>query len=208
MNHKNSRLPSHKSNTKRKTDSYGFVALEVPIDINVDWYKSCKAVLGGAERDWEISTHQDGSTYCHITLAYLFSAPKGVDIDGLINECINRNVAPVIDFDIIDAFTTRSNHNPKHIVHLGASKLTDDFNTLVNDVRNTLESAGCVLSPDFRFHSTLCEISCDQITLEELKKSTKEVKFNGFSMSLTKMYFYKRHPKDIKWHELKQRDDK
>ncbi len=156
-----------------------YLEIKVPIFFDDYWFRELRNLLDGVDIRWQRG-------YYHITMAFLDQTPQGVNLvtglDGLLNDA----VAPVITFDMLDAF---SSGNHRQVVHLTTTQAPDDFLALVEDVRRYFRAKGCVIQSDFRLHVTLGRVQDPGMNVEKLKDIIDQVDLPPFTLELNSVEY-------------------
>ena len=141
--------------------------LEIKVPINYDdlWFQHLRASTQGIPVRWQ-------EHYYHITMAFCDEVPIDVDLRPILEKHLAGHKAPVMTFDVLDAFDAASE---MYIVHLGVSHIPEEFSTWVDEIRTGLAAAGCMIQSDFKLHVTLGRIrdrSWELSRIQEIVRST------------------------------------
>ena len=109
-----------------------------------------------------------------------------VDLCPILEKHLGSSVSPMLTFDHLNAFATRSG---TYVVHLGVTNIPDSFNSLVDAIRKDLSNAGCKILSDFKLHVTLGRIADKAIGLATVQKLIKSIPQPRFTLKLSKYVF-------------------
>ena len=152
-----------------------YLEIKVPISFDNYWFQELRDLLDGVDIRWQRG-------YYHITMAFLDFAPDNVNMRPGLNEILGDAVAPVITFDMLDAFASGPH---RQVIHLTTSDAPEDFLDLVEDVRQFFKSKGCVIQSDFRLHVTLGRVQDPRMNVRKLKDIISQVDLPTFTLQLT-----------------------
>lgn len=152
-----------------------YLEIKVPISFDDYWFQELRDLLDGVDIRWQRG-------YYHITMAFLDFAPDNVNMRPGLNEILGDAVAPVITFDMLDAFASGPH---RQVIHLTTSDAPEDFLDLVEDVRQFFKSKGCVIQSDFRLHVTLGRVQDPRMNVRKLKDIISQVDLPTFTLQLT-----------------------
>ena len=151
-----------------------YLEIKVPISFDDYWFQELRDLLDGVDIRWQRG-------YYHITMAFLDFAPDNVNMRPGLNEILGDAVAPVITFDMLDAFASGPH---RQVIHLTTSDAPEDFLDLVEDVRQFFKSKGCVIQSDFRLHVTLGRVQDPRMNVRKLKDIISQVDMPTFTLEL------------------------
>lgn len=171
-----------KTNNPKLMQTY--IAIDVPLRNNAKWRTRLRSTLGTHFNDiqWRDS-------HPHLTLAFMKESPSEKEVLDIVSSYLKQTKAkaPTIAFDKLDVFLTYS--GDRYIVNLTTTHIPKSFLTLTNDIRSSLKKHGAVLTTDFRFHVTLCEIQDVTIDINTIKECLESVMLPPFSLSLTHLEY-------------------
>ena len=151
-----------------------YLEIKVPISFDDYWFQELRDLLDGVDIRWQRG-------YYHITMAFLDFAPDNVNMRPGLNEILGDAVAPVITFDMLDAFASGPH---RQVIHLTTSDAPEDFLDLVEDVRRFFKSKGCTIQSDFRLHVTLGRVQDPKMNVHKLKDIISQVDIPTFTLEL------------------------
>ena len=152
-----------------------YLEIKVPISFDDYWFKELRDLLDGVNIRWQRG-------YYHITMAFLDFAPDGVNMVPGLNHLLDNAVAPIINFDMLDAFASGPH---RQVIHLTTTQAPQDFLALVEDVRRYFKSKGCIIQSDFRLHVTLGRVQDPRMNVRKLKDIISQVELPIFTMQLS-----------------------
>lgn len=162
-----------------------YISIDVPLRRAAKWYICLKRTLGTICKDiyWQES-------HPHLTLAFMSEPPSEAEVGHVVSTCLKpyqeQPIAP-IPFDKLDVFL--ANTGDKYIVNLTTTHIPESFQALINDLRASLTECGAVITTDFRFHVTLCEIKDTTIDINTIRELLESVILPSFSLSLTRLKY-------------------
>ena len=167
-----------------------YLQFRVPLSTRTKWYQELKSTIPIFPGTRRIIHH-------HITVAFLESTPKSIDVPSIIDNALSDSVASSVVFDTIGVFLNQS--KTRYIVNLSASNVPDAFKSTVNRIQSKLIDAGCTLGP-FLFHVTLWEIPVQGADLAKLQERIKKIDLIPFKLKLSDVSYryYKDNGPDIK----------
>ncbi len=152
-----------------------YLEIQVPIAYDAPWLDQLRQAFDGIPVGWQ-------KGWYHITMAFLNDTPTGVDLRPILDKHLRAFSAPVLTFDKLDVFSTRSG---THIIYLTSSDAPQSFLSLTEDIRKDLIKAGCQIDGDFRLHVTLGRIRNATIKKNEIRSMMKAVTPAPFTLTLT-----------------------
>ena len=155
-----------------------YLELLVPIRNDAKWFKDLRTVFRDKNVKWQHGHY-------HITMAFCDETPD-VDLCPILEKHLGSSVSPMLTFDHLNAFATRSG---TYVVHLGVTNIPDSFNSLVDAIRKDLSNAGCKILSDFKLHVTLGRIADKAIGLATVQKLIKSIPQPRFTLKLSKYVF-------------------
>ena len=156
-----------------------YLEIKVPIRFGEEWFEDLRDVLDDVTVTWQ-------KGFYHITMVFLDFTPTDVDLRPILRRHLEKAPAPVITFDKLDAFSTRSD---MHIINMTASKVPEDFLALIEALRTDLKEAGCKIQSGFKLHVTLGRVKDPSVRISELKQMMSSVDFPTFTLTLTDVDF-------------------
>jgi len=156
--------------------------LEVDVGINRDfcWYKTLRETLKHYRVKWQYG-------FYHITIAFIDENPNRQNLIPIFEDVLRGTTAPIIAFDKINAF--KAYRRKEYIISLTSTEVPDSLIALVESVRNSLKSVGCVLKSDFKLHVTLGRLDATAADLQDLNELINQVDLTPFRQALTDFNF-------------------
>ncbi len=157
-----------------------YLEIKVPISYNAPWFSELRKALKDMPVHW-----QNG--YYHITMAFLDETRNIPEIEAIMHRYLDNANAVSITFNKLDVFTTNSGMK---IVHLTTDSIPDDFQKLVNNIRNDISgnTSTSILS-DFRLHVTLGRISMPEADINDVGFLIDEIDFSPFTLILNEVEY-------------------
>ena len=157
-----------------------YLEIKVPISYNAPWFSELRKALKDMPVHW-----QNG--YYHITMAFLDETRNIPEIEAIMHSYLDNANAVSITFNKLDVFTTNSGMK---IVHLTTDSIPDDFQKLVNNIRNDISgnTSTSILS-DFRLHVTLGRISMPEADINDVGFLIDEIDFSPFTLLLNEVEY-------------------
>jgi 2'-5' RNA ligase len=157
-----------------------YLEIKVPISYNAPWFSELRKALKDMPVHW-----QNG--YYHITMAFLDETRNIPEIEAIMHSYLDNANAVSITFNKLDVFTTNSGMK---IVHLTTDSIPDDFQKLVNNIRNDISgnTSTSILS-DFRLHVTLGRISMPEADINDVGFLIDEIDFSPFTLILNEVEY-------------------
>lgn len=157
-----------------------YLEIKVPISYNAPWFSELRKALKDMPVHW-----QNG--YYHITMAFLDETRNIPEIEAIMHSYLDNANAVSITFNKLDVFTT---NNGMKIVHLTTDSIPDDFQKLVNNIRNDISgnTSTSILS-DFRLHVTLGRISMPEADINDVGFLIDEIDFSPFTLTLNEVEY-------------------
>ena len=152
-----------------------YLEIKVPINYDDHWFEELRSRFSGIPVRWQ-------KGFYHITMVFVDEAPKGVDMRPLLKRHFANEVAPVLTFDRLDIFSTRSG---MHVIHLSASQIPERFLALTESIREDMKTAGCLIQSDFMLHVTLGRLRDFNNQSLALKNLVKSFPLLPFTLTLT-----------------------
>jgi len=162
-----------------------YISIDVPLRRATNWYTCLKRTLGTICNDiyWQES-------HPHLTLAFMSEPPSEAEVRHVVSTCLEpyqKQPIERIPFDKLDVFLT--NAGDRYIVNLTTTHIPESFQALINDLRSSLKECGAVITTDFRFHVTLCEIKATTIDINTIRELLESVMLPSFSLPLTRLKY-------------------
>ena len=157
-----------------------YLEIKVPISFDAPWFTQLRKALKDIPVHW-----QNG--YYHITMAFLDETRNIPEIEAIMHRYLDNANAVSITFNKLDVFTTNSGMK---IVHLTTDSIPDDFQKLVNNIRNDISgnTSTSILS-DFRLHVTLGRISMPEADINDVGFLIDEIDFSPFTLTLNEVEY-------------------
>ena len=157
-----------------------YLEIKVPISYNAPWFSELRKALKDMPVHW-----QNG--YYHITMAFLDDTRNLPEVEAIMHRYLDNANAVSITFNKLDVFTTNSGMK---IVHLTTDSIPDDFQKLVNNIRNDISgnTSTSILS-DFRLHVTLGRISMPEADINDVGFLIDEIDFSPFTLTLNEVEY-------------------
>ena len=157
-----------------------YLEIKVPISYNAPWFSELRKALKDMPVHW-----QNG--YYHITMAFLDDTRNLPEVEAIMHSYLDNANAVSITFNKLDVFTTNSGMK---IVHLTTDSIPDDFQKLVNNIRNDISgnTSTSILS-DFRLHVTLGRISMPEADINDVGFLIDEIDFSPFTLTLNEVEY-------------------
>ena len=157
-----------------------YLEIKVPISYNAPWFSELRKALKDMPVHW-----QNG--YYHITMAFLDETRNIPEIEAIMHSYLDNANAVSITFNKLDVFTTNSGMK---IVQLTTDSIPDDFQKLVNNIRNDISgnTSTSILS-DFRLHVTLGRISMPEADINDVGFLIDEIDFSPFTLTLNEVEY-------------------
>jgi 2'-5' RNA ligase len=157
-----------------------YLEIKVPISYNAPWFSELRKALK------DMPVHRQNGYY-HITMAFLDETRNIPEIEAIMHSYLDNANAVSITFNKLDVFTTNSGMK---IVHLTTDSIPDDFQKLVNNIRNDISgnTSTSILS-DFRLHVTLGRISMPEADINDVGFLIDEIDFSPFTLTLNEVEY-------------------
>ena len=157
-----------------------YLEIKVPISYNAPWFSELRKALKDMPVHW-----QNG--YYHITMAFLDDTRNLPEVEAIMHSYLDNANAVSMTFNKLDVFTT---NNGMKIVHLTTDSIPDDFQKLVNNIRNDISgnTSTSILS-DFRLHVTLGRISMPEADINDVGFLIDEIDFSPFTLTLNEVEY-------------------
>lgn len=152
-----------------------YIEIKVPIRFEDSWFRQLRDLLDGVDIRWQRG-------YYHITMAFLDFAPDKVNMILGLNGILDDAVAPVITFDMLDAFASGYH---RQVIHLTTTEAPEEFLDMVKQIRQYFLAKGCKIQSDFKLHVTLGRVQDPKMNVRKLKDIISQVDLPTFTMELT-----------------------
>ena len=152
-----------------------YLEIKVPIKFDDPWFERLRSHFTGIPVMWK-------KDFYHITMVFINDTPKGIDMCSLLEKHLANAQAPVITFDRLNAFSTRSG---MFIFHLSASEVPKSFHALTDAIREDMKAVGCIIHSDFMLHVILGRVSSFDVKIIDLEKMMETVSPPPFTLTLT-----------------------
>lgn len=152
-----------------------YIEIKVPIRFEDSWFRQFRDLLDGVDIRWQRG-------YYHITMAFLDFAPDKVNMIPGLNGILDDAVAPVITFDMLDAFASGYH---RQVIHLTTTEVPEEFLDMVEQIRQYFLAKGCEIQSDFKLHVTLGRVQDPKMNVRKLKDIISQVDLPAFTMELT-----------------------
>lgn len=156
-----------------------YLEIKVPISFNNPWFIELREAL----KDMPVLWQRD---FYHITMAFIDDTQHLPDVEAIMHKYLD-NAKPVsLTFDKLDVFTA---NNGMLIVNLNASKIQDEFQTLVDDIRCDISCTNSNIQSDFRLHVTLGRITEPNADIDDVGFLIDEIDLTPFTLTLDEVEF-------------------
>ena len=108
------------------------------------------------------------------------------DVEAIMHKYLDNAHPVAITFDKLDVFSTDSG---MLIVHLTASEIPNDFQTLVDDIRCDISCTNSNIQSDFRLHVTLGRITEPEIDIDDVGFLIDEISLSPFTLTLNEVEY-------------------
>ncbi len=152
-----------------------YIEIKVPIRFEDSWFRQLRDLLDGVDIRWQRG-------YYHITMAFLDFAPDKVNMKPGLNGILDDAVAPVITFDMLDAFASGYH---RQVIHLTTTEAPKEFLDMVEQIREYFLAKGCEIQSDFKLHVTLGRVQDSRMNVRKLQDIIGQVDLPTFTMELT-----------------------
>lgn len=152
-----------------------YIEIKVPIRFEDSWFRQLRDLLDGVDIRWQRG-------YYHITMAFLDFAPDKVNMIPGLNGILEDVVAPVITFDMLDAFASGYH---RQVIHLTTTEAPEEFLDMVEQIRQYFLAKGCEIQSYFKLHVTLGRVQDPKMNVRKLKDIISQVDLPTFTMELT-----------------------
>ena len=152
-----------------------YLEIKVPIKYDDPWFEEQRSHFLSIPVRWQ-------KDFYHITMVFINDTPKGIDMRPLLEKHLANAQAPLITFDRLNAFSTRSG---MHIIHLSASEVPKTFHALTEAIRADMKAVGCVILSDFMLHVTLGRVKSFDVKLSDINAVMDAVSSPSFTLTLT-----------------------
>lgn len=156
-----------------------YLEIKVPISFNNPWFIELREAL----KDMPVLWQRD---FYHITMAFIDDTQHLPDVEAIMHKYLD-NAKPVsLTFNKLDVFTA---NNGMLIVNLTASKIQDEFQTLVDDIRCEISCTNSNIQSDFRLHVTLGRITEPNADIDDVGFLIDEIDLPPFTLTLDEVEY-------------------
>ena len=157
-----------------------YLEIKVPISYDAFWFSELRKALKDVPVHWQ-------NDYYHITMAFLDDTRNLPEVKAIMRSYLDNANAVSMTFNKLDVFTT---NNGMKIVHLTTDSIPDNFQKLVNNIRNDISAntSTSILS-DFRLHVTLGRITESEADIDDIGFLIDEIDFKPFSLTLNEVEY-------------------
>lgn len=156
-----------------------YLEIKVPISYDALWFAELRKALKDIPVHW-----QNG--YYHITMAFLDDTRNLPEVEAIMHSYLDNANAVSMTFNKLDVFTT---NNGMKIVHLTTDSIPDNFQKLVNNIRNDIRNTSTSILSDFRLHVTLGRISMPEADINDVGFLIDEIDFSPFTLTLNEVEY-------------------
>lgn len=156
-----------------------YLELKVPLDYNTPWFIELREALKDIPVLWQ-------KGYYHITIAFIDDTQHLLDIEAIMHKYLDNTKPVSITFDKLDVFTA---NNGMLIVNLTASKVSDEFQTLIDTIRCEISSTNSNIQSDFRLHVTLGRITETNADIEDIGFIIDDIDLTAFTLTLDEVEY-------------------
>ena len=156
-----------------------YLEIKVPISYSAPWFAELRKALKEMPVLWQ-------KGYYHITLAFIDNTQHLSDVEAIMYKYLDHAKPVNITFDKLDVFTAG---NGMLIVHLGASNIPEEFQTLVDNIRNDVSSTNSEIRSDFRLHVTLGRITEPEADIDDVGFLIDDIDFHPFTLQLNEVEY-------------------
>lgn len=166
-----------------------YLEVKVPIEMNSPWFQELRKKMD----EHHISVRwQNG--FHHITVVFIYEGPTIEKLESVFGECLKGRIAPCLTFDKVDVFYISPG---RFIIYLTAEHPSNEFMTLVNDIRNAAKMTGCIFDDNFRLHVTLGRVYDENTEMEQLRDITSSIAVPSFTLQLPEVRYMEYRFKEI-----------
>lgn len=156
-----------------------YLEIKVPITFNALWFQELREVL----KDMLVVWQKD---YFHITIAFMDDTQHLPDVEAIMHKYLDNAHSVAITFDKLDVFATDSD---MLIVHLTASDIPTNFQTLVDDIRCDISCTKSNIQSEFRLHVTLGRITEPETNIDDVEFLIDKIDLTPFTLTLNEVEF-------------------
>jgi len=156
-----------------------YLEIKVPISFDAPWFHELRAAL----KDMPVIWQKD---YFHITMAFIDETQLLPDVEAIMHKYLDNAYSVTITFDKLDVFATDSG---MLIVHLTASEIPDEFQTLVDNIRCDISCTNSNIQSDFRLHVTLDRITEPEVDIDDVGFLIDEINLPPFTLTLDEVEY-------------------
>ena len=157
-----------------------YLEIKVPISYDAFWFSELRKALKDVPVHWQ-------NDYYHITMAFLDDTRNLPEVEAIMRSYLDNANAVSMTFNKLDVFTT---NNGMKIVHLTTDSIPDNFQKLVNNIRNDISAntSTSILS-DFRLHVTLGRIAESEADVDDIGFLIDEIDFMPINLTLNEVEY-------------------
>lgn len=157
-----------------------YLEIKVPISYDAFWFSELRKALKDVPVHWQ-------NDYYHITMAFLDDTRNLPEVEAIMRSYLDNANAVSMTFNKLDVFTT---NNGMKIVHLTTDSIPDNFQKLVNNIRNDISAntSTSILS-DFRLHVTLGRIAEAEADVDDIGFLIDEIDFMPINLTLNEVEY-------------------
>jgi len=156
-----------------------YLEIKVPISFDAPWFIELREAL----KDMPVLWQRD---FYHITMAFIDDTQHLPDIEAIMHKYLDNTKPVSITFDKLDVFTA---NNGMLIVNLTASKVPDEFQTLIDTIRCEISSTNSNIQSDFRLHVTLGRITETNADIEDIGFIIDDIDLTAFTLTLDEVEY-------------------
>ena len=157
-----------------------YLEIKVPISYDAFWFSELRKALKDVPVHWQ-------NDYYHITMAFLDDTRNLPEVEAIMRSYLDNANAVSMTFNKLDVFTT---NNGMKIVHLTTDSIPDNFQKLVNNIRNDISAntSTSILS-DFCLHVTLGRIAEAEADVDDIGFLIDEIDFMPINLTLNEVEY-------------------
>lgn len=156
-----------------------YLEIKVPLSFDAPWFFELRESL----KDMPVLWQRD---FFHITMAFIDDTQHMKDIESIMHKFLDNAHPVTMTFDKLDVFSTGSG---MLIVHLTASEIPNDFQTLVDDIRCDICCTNSNIQSEFRLHVTLGRITEPEVDIDEVGFIIDEINIPAFTLTLDEVEY-------------------
>jgi len=170
-----------RNQSKKEVSNSTLLKIEVPLRLNTRWYTALQQAFlsAGIPVNWQ-------SGGFHVTVLFMYDDTQKDTLKAIFDHIISHHDAPELIFDKLNAFTGKK--SGKHIVNLTSTNLSQEYTSLIDELRTAAIEAGAQLE-DYRLHVTLGRIDDSRASLDTAQEILSSVRLEPFSVTLRSVIF-------------------